>query len=324
MHYPWQISQWQQLMSAQQAARLPHALLFAGIPGIGKEHFALNLVRTLLCEARANYSCQECHSCHLANNRAHPNIFWLEPEKAGGMIKIDQVRDVIDFVTQSSLKGQLRFVIINPADYMNVNASNALLKTLEEPANDAILILISSETRRMLPTIISRCQRIFFNAPEKQLALDWLQQHTKANNPELLLRLTKGAPLAAITLWESDYLQLRDQLYQALSKGKNINPIVVAAECADIDALNFIDLLLTWVMDLLSLHFDISSHELINQDYAQVLENLKPKTVLANINEYLRYLQQLRGQVASGFNLNKQLLTETILIKWLNLFMAEA
>src|SRR5947207_1864825 len=108
MHYPWHTKQWQQLMSTRESGRMPHAILLAGMSGTGKTEFADSLVRTLLCETNAgknNFYCNTCHSCRLIAGYTHPNVYWLEPEKTGSAIKVDQIREAAVFAAQSSLKG---------------------------------------------------------------------------------------------------------------------------------------------------------------------------------------------------------------------------
>ena len=168
MIFPWQVNQWQQLLQAKSQQRLAHAMLFTGLPGIGKAIFAQHFSSALLCQKLNpdGNPCDRCHSCRLIAGRAHPNMLWLEPEKPGQAIKIDQVRDVSEFISQTSLQGDYRIVIINPADDMNTNAANALLKTLEEPSSGAHLILISNQNERLPATILSRCQRVVFQRPE--------------------------------------------------------------------------------------------------------------------------------------------------------------
>ena len=93
-----------------------------------------------------NYYCGTCHACRLIAGRAHPNVLWVEPEKEGQTIKVDQIREVSEFVNQSSLQGVHRIVLINPANAMNMHAANALLKTLEEPSSGAIIFICHRST----------------------------------------------------------------------------------------------------------------------------------------------------------------------------------
>lgn len=319
MYYPWQADQWQQIISAQLAGRLPHALLLTGTLGLGKTMFADSLVKTLLCTSNKEIYCGECHPCRLVAGRVHPNILWIAPEKAGAAIKVDQIREVSEFVSQSSLKGDKRFVIINPADDMNINAANALLKTLEEPAHGAMLILISHEAQRMPATILSRCQRFVFARPEKSMALQWIAQQDKVEDAELLLRLSNGAPLAALALAKNDeLLKQRATLFKTLLNIKKSDPIKAAAAQSDYDLLMFIDHIQSWFKDLVQLQLNISSDELTNFDYHKQLNILKSEIPLEQSNAILNYLYNLRKQVARGFNLNKQLTIENVLIRWYN------
>lgn len=320
MHYPWHARQWQQVMNMHTSNRLPHAVLLTGLEGVGKRHFADSLIRTLLCESthkKNNFYCNNCHSCRLIAGQAHPNVLWLEPEKEGAAIKVDQIRAANEFAAQSSLQGVKRFVVINPADNMNLNAANALLKTLEEPANDAVIILVNHSAGTLPPTILSRCQRIDFSIPDKELALAWLCDQGEVENSELLLRLANGAPLHALRLSENNALKQRSSLYNALCSNK-LDPIKMAPEYKDLDLLVFIDYMQTWMMDLIKLHLGQHHPELMNMDYTRQLLELKEQTNLENSQKFLLYLQDLRKQFCNGINLNKILAIESILIRWLD------
>src|SRR5436190_5622246 len=122
MIFPWQESQWLQLTRMQADARLPHALLFTGMAGIGKAIFANTFAHQLFCQAKSTAPCYQCHACRLIKGHTHPNVLWIEPEKEGGTIKVDQIREVTEFISHSSLQGDYRLVMINPANDMNINA----------------------------------------------------------------------------------------------------------------------------------------------------------------------------------------------------------
>lgn len=161
--------QWQQLQQMRETRRLPHALLFKGAAGTGKQQFARHFLQALLCLQNKpdGSACDTCHGCRQVIGQAHPDMMLIGPEKLGAAIKIDQIRKLNEFVRQSSLQGGFRIAIIYPADAMNVNAANALLKTLEEPAPDALLILVSNLSGQLPATILSRCQYVRFpSAPQ--------------------------------------------------------------------------------------------------------------------------------------------------------------
>src|SRR5690348_7730311 len=99
MIFPWQTQQWNKLWHAKESNRLPHALLFVGIPGTGKMQFADNFARALLCqESITEGACYRCHACRLITGKSHPNVLWVEPEKDGHAIKVDQIRAVNEFI----------------------------------------------------------------------------------------------------------------------------------------------------------------------------------------------------------------------------------
>jgi len=175
---PWQLAHWQRLCKQSAAQQLPHALLLAGPPSVGKRRFASALVGMLLCQqptGEQGIACGHCRPCLLRLAGTHPDSQWIAPEETGKMVKIDQVRAVVDFVSQTAQQGGRKVVVVEPAEAMNRSAANALLKTLEEPAGAACLVLISDAPGRLLPTIRSRCQRIDFPIPPIAAVRAWLR-----------------------------------------------------------------------------------------------------------------------------------------------------
>ena len=323
MMYPWQADQWQLLLHAKSQRRLPHALLFTGIAGTGKAVFAQHFTSSLFCQQLNpdGAPCQHCHSCRLVEGRVHPGVMWIEPEKAGQAIKIDQVREANEFISQTSLQGEYRMVIINPADDMNINAANALLKTLEEPSSGGMLVLISHQGERLPATILSRCQKLVFPRPPKSMALSWIKSQITEQgvNHELLLNLTNGAPLAAQSLVNDDMMNVRESLFQSMySLGKKQDdPVKSAAKLYQNEPLRLVDFLLSWTLDLLKLHINGGLDVVMNTDFANQLIELKQKTQAPKLNRMLDYLQQLRAQLCAGMNLNKQLMLENVFIRWM-------
>jgi DNA polymerase III subunit delta' len=319
MMLPWQSPQWSQLTRLHREGRMPHALLLTGMAGIGKAQFAEAFSQFLFCAAPSIewHPCGECHGCRMHAGRAHPNILWIEPEKEGSVIKVDQIRAVTEFINQSSLQGNYRVVIINPANNMNINAANALLKTLEEPSAGALLMLISDLRNRLPATILSRCQRIVFPIPPQQQAMQWLQKHTTDFSADLafLLQMAHGAPLAALQLLKDEVLQIRTQLFEgmyllSLQQG---DPLKLAANLQETDSVQLIDLAISWVCDVLRLQSGIP---LLNEDYQTQLQEVGAKRTPMHCQRYLQHLQQLRKQLCVGMNVNKQLLVESILLQW--------
>ena len=322
MRYVWQAKQWQQLWQSIQAGRLPHALLLTGMAGTGKVSFALHAAQALLCQANTadGDPCNNCHACRLVVTTAHPNVYHVLPEKEGQAIKVDQIRAAAEFVQQSSMKGEFRIVIIRPAHSMNMNAANALLKTLEEPSSGAIIILVTEQSGRLPATIRSRCQRILFPRPNQQEALSWLrtQPVVESLTPEQSLRLMHGAPLLAASLSGDDMLPLRKEMFQAFSElaKKRAHALTLAAKWHKIDTVKWLDLLLGWVSDLLRLQKGCQPGQLLNQDYTDALQACAPLVPLQKNLQLMEHILTLRGQISAGINFNKQLLIESLLIRW--------
>jgi DNA polymerase-3 subunit delta' len=324
MIYPWQKQQWHQLTQARQFHRLPHALLLTGMAGVGKADFAIHLANAILCQQQTPDSqpCGICHACRLVAGRAHPNLLCVSPEKEGQAIKVDQIREVMDFANQSSLQGEYRIVIIHPADAMNISAANALLKTLEEPSSGAIIVLVSDQSERMPATILSRCQRVIFGRPDKEQALAWLAEQVKDTtmNLALLLSLANGAPLAARDLIQTDSLALRKIFYDGLQQllDKQVDPIKLAGRLSDLEPLPLIDFMLTWLTDLMQLHLgDSECSRIINQDYITIMRQQQSLVTLSHCKQLLDRLLQQRAQICRGMNFNKQLMTENMLLRWM-------
>ena len=192
--YPWQQGAWQQLQQLRQ--RMPHAILFHGAAGIGKADFIEHVAQALLCEnVRADgHACGECPSCGWFQQQSHPDYRRVRPEamedepgegeegedkkaakKAPSKeIKIEQIRALADFMNISTHRQGLRVVVLYPAEALNMPASNALLKTLEEPPPGTVFLLASNGLDRVLPTILSRCRKFAMSMPDHGEALAWL------------------------------------------------------------------------------------------------------------------------------------------------------
>lgn len=221
--YAWQQVFWRQLDELLVEQRLPHALLLSGADGIGKERFAKAFAARLLCQSpRDGVACSQCKSCSLLAAGTHPDFMWLTLEtddkgKTAKAIKVDQVREVVEFAAKSSQMAGWRVVVITPAHLLNVQAANALLKTLEEPGRETALMLVTSQPLSLMPTLRSRCQQRPLPVPTEAEALAWLVPQTgDEGRARLLLALSRGAPLAALALQEADWFSQREALLRDL------------------------------------------------------------------------------------------------------------
>ena len=214
--HPWNVPLFEALR--QRAGRLPHALLIHGPRGIGKAALAEHIARFLLCEAADGRPCGRCEGCRWFAAGSHPDFRRLEPEalaaeppvdlaedgeaparraKPSLDIKVEQVRELAGFLGVGSHRGRARVALVHPAEDMNPNAANALLKALEEPPAGAVFLLVSHRADRLLPTIRSRCVAVAVPLPPPEAALAWLsgQGVPKADR---WLAYAGGAPLRAL------------------------------------------------------------------------------------------------------------------------------
>lgn len=206
---PWFESLFGQLTGRFLASRLHHALLLAGPAGIGKAELATDLSRMLLCRKTTSVgACGDCQSCHLFAANTHPDLHVLQSEKQLG---VDAVRSGIAKLGATAQMSNNKVLLIKGADSMTESASNALLKTLEEPTDNTFLILLTDKLQRLLPTILSRCEKHKLGVPPVAQSLEWLHQEGHSDVDEALLEAYGFAPLRTkVAVTESDRLSFRD------------------------------------------------------------------------------------------------------------------
>jgi DNA polymerase-3 subunit delta' len=323
MIYPWQEEAWAQLRELPVLGRLPHALLFRGLPGIGKNTLAIAFIRSLICDKElVPLASACCHPCRMLNANTHPNVLTVAPEGKSQTIKIEQIRAAIDFVSQTSLSGIYRFVLINQADKMNINAANALLKTLEEPSSFAMLLLVADQLGRLPATIISRCQQVHCKTPDKSTALRWLKEKLSARSEkkidhDYLLNISHGAPLQATNWADDKRLALRNDIVTALTGfEKNIG---ICSEWSDADIKTVLELFLSVAIDILRIQLGADAMYLYHSDYMDPLQNMAAKLNKQAVVTYLERIKWYNQQLLAGMNLNKQLVLENLLIEWFGL-----
>ena len=205
----WQQPEWQRLLNQLAGEQLPHAMLLTGGSGTGKERFAQALARYLLCASPENgHNCGQCRGCELSRSGAHGDYLWLAPEEKSRVIKIDQVREAIQFSTRTASYGERKVLVFYPAESMNINAFNALLKVLEEPSAGTYLILLCHGLHRVPATIRSRCQLVRMSTPTAEQSMAWLDQITQdPQQSQALLAIAEGRPLLAEALYNAGNLE---------------------------------------------------------------------------------------------------------------------
>ncbi|PIE83332.1 MAG: DNA polymerase III subunit delta' [Candidatus Contendobacter odensis] len=274
---PWHEPLWQQFRAQVSHDRLPHALLLSGIAGLGKGVFARRMAQALLCETptASGDGCDGCRFCHLFYAGSHPDYRVLMPEEKSGVIKVDAVRELCAFLDYTAQYGGHKIALLESADCLNGYAANSLLKTLEEPSAGSVLLLITTQPVRLPATVRSRCQRINFVPPSSQMALSWLAQQVRADiDPELVLEVSGGAPLTALSNVQSEYWHRRQELftgYQQLQSGRG-DPLQVAEAWAIGNVVENLRWLIGWHTDLIRLKMDCHAPCLSHPDLYLLLQ----------------------------------------------------
>jgi len=263
-------SAWNYLQSLR--SRLPHALLIIGQRGLGKFALAQAFAKSLLCEEPLDgrLSCGKCLACNWFEQGNHPDYRLLQPQalvedleaeegkkKASQQITIDQIRGLDEFFNVGTHRAGLRIVIANPAEAMNRNTANALLKTLEEPGQNTLFLLVSSEPLRILPTIRSRCQTVPVSVPPAAVCEAALGEDGLAE-PGRWLALAGGSPGVAIELAASGTGGWLELLTRRLAASADFEPFGLAAELdkavreskGRLTLKSVVDALQKWLVDL--------------------------------------------------------------------------
>lgn len=221
--YPWQQSVWQILVQSRARQTLPHAFIFSGVQGIALFEFSQEVSAWLLCQQPSQQgACGHCKSCQLWQAQSHPDYRLVaqlvdDKGKTSHVIKVDQIRELLDFLNKSAQLNGYRVAVIHHADTLNINAANSLLKNLEEAGRNTAIILVTEQPLQLLPTIRSRCHQFVFHTPSIEQAKIWLTPQLKqASQAALLLNLSEGAPLAALALQHEEWLNQRQPLAKAM------------------------------------------------------------------------------------------------------------
>lgn len=320
MHpYPWQLPEWQQLNQQITANKLPHAMLFAGAKGIGKRQLAEALAQLLLCLTPVEgVVCGKCRGCQLNKANNHPDLIRVEPEEGSKGIKVDQVRTLIEELSKTSQQGGYKVVIIDPAEGMNANSANALLKSLEEPAARTLLILVSHSASSVLPTIRSRCQLRLLPTPAKEQVALWLTPLMAGSNVELekLLEAAGGAPLTALAYLEGDAMERRNTWLLnlvSLSSGQ-----ASAIEIAGLWHKGDVTAIVEWLLVMLHsiMRWQVGMPNVLIDQLSQDMRDRLARIPADIVHRYLEKVMVAKRQLLGSSNPNKQLLLEEMLLDW--------
>ncbi|MBS1221296.1 MAG: hypothetical protein H6R24_104 [Proteobacteria bacterium] len=314
---PWHRDPWRRIQQRRAAGRLPHALLLSGPAGLGKGLFARGLARALLCERpdAGGEACGQCRSCRLFRAGSHPDYSVVQPEEDGRIIKVDQIRALCAFLGYTAQYGGYKIALLEPADRLNVNAANSLLKTLEEPPGNSLLLLVTAQPARLPATVRSRCQKIGFDPPAMVAAVPWLAARVQPGiEPETLLEVAGGAPLAALAQADSERWHRRRELFERYEQvlAGRADPIRAAESWTRGDLAENLRWLIGWHTDLIRLKMNSEPPRLSNPDLRPALQRWADQQTPRALFERLDAAVQLHA-LCTTTQVNAPLLLEAFL-----------
>jgi DNA polymerase-3 subunit delta' len=313
---PWLMDSWMQLQRYLQEDRLPQALLIHGAPKLGKADLAVAFAHKLLCTALQPEPCGDCVGCHLFAAGTHPDFLQVAPEEEGKAIKIDAIRKLInDFALKPHYPG-FRVFIIHRAESMSTSAANALLKTLEEPAERNVILLLADQIDRLPATILSRCQKLTVRPPRMDSAKSWLLAQRQDCAADVLLAAANGSPIRALELADTDVAARHQTAFDEFAGiiGRGLDPVRVAERWLGESPEECLDWAISWLADLIRLGVTGDASRTRNPDLITDMRDagtrIGPRQLLDYWAELLNFRQALTGQI------NRQLLLEDALIRW--------
>ncbi len=330
--YPWQTPLWQRWTGLR--SRLPHAILLKGAQGIGKLDFALHVAHSLLCEKplATGMPCGECASCRWFEQNSHPDFRLVQPDalaetedaeegskkKPSRQISVDQIRALADFANLSAHRGGFRVVVIHPAEAMNANAANALLKTLEEPSPGMLMILVSHKPQQLLPTIVSRCLALAAPQPSAEQSTTWLKQQGVAN-PAIALAQASFSPLTAARLAEESaetgaYHHFLEQIRQP----GRVDVFALAEQWQKAEPGQVVHWLQQWCYDLASAK--LTGKVRYNPELSDSIKKLAEKLDSFELQRYQKELLVAKREALHPLNARLQL--ESLLLSYRQLMLA--
>lgn len=315
---PWHGELADRLAAARQAQRLPHGILLHGAEGLGKRHFAMWLATALLCEQeRPTFAaCNKCAACALMRAATHPDFQWLRPEEDKQQISIDQIRLATQKLSQTSARHGWKMAVIEPAHQMTTGAANSLLKTLEEPTSNSLLVLLTSQPSGLPATIRSRCQQLEMAKPTADVVQRWSQETAGVTLDAALLEFCSRGPLSALSYAQSGrFDDLNDRMMRAvddlLTGAADVTQIAPAwADESLVERLKWLDV---WLSQRLRAWIAGNDELITFPKRAVPLPTGAPPLNITAVYEVLDRIRQLRAQLAKTA-LQRELAVESLLL----------
>lgn len=290
---------------------LAHAYLFLGSSGLGKTLLAKNLVKFINCEnpvkeaGRATDCCEVCSPCRKIQQNNHADLHWFEPTGASKRISITQIRSLQKEISLKTYEGKVKTFIVLEAQGMTNEAANSLLKTLEEPPQESLIILTATSLSGLLPTIISRCQVIKFFPLKSESLKEILSSEYKLDSEEVhfLSHQAEGRIGCALTLKESDALFQKNQLINRISQGNLRGSSANIFNLKNKEELcTQISYLLNWFRDILVFKVGFLEKNIINIDRIKMITSECNRYSFEDLEEIIEKIDQADKLIKQSVN----------------------
>jgi DNA polymerase-3 subunit delta' len=292
------------LKASLKNGRISHAYIFSGPDGVGKRSAAINFAKAINCgiSAVSGSSCDECPSCKKIDALLHPDIFTLKPEEEGGSIKIEDVRGLIKDVYLRPFEARKKVYIIESAEYMKHEAANALLKTLEEPPADSIIILLAENVKALFHTIVSRCQVVkFFPLKLKEVEEILVSKYSLSEaDAHTLSHLSGGRLGEALKFKEDDIFTKRSLLINKMTSG-----VMADFDFDDMpkeDIKVYLDMMLAWYSDILNTKVGAPDYMLVNIDRKDIITNEARRLSFDHVEDMINSVISAMMQIDQNAN----------------------
>tara|TARA_Y100000996_G_scaffold238908_1_gene187803 strand:- start:2662 stop:3636 length:975 start_codon:yes stop_codon:yes gene_type:complete len=297
--------------------KLHHAYLFFGREGLGKELLLSTLSQGILCEDTTLFPCGKCHNCKLVLSQNHPDLHILEIEEGKKNISISQILDLREKIYESSFLGKNKIILIPNIEFMSRDASDSILKILEEPPKDTFFVMSSHFIHLIPSTIRSRSIEIEVTNPSFEECLEWLSE-SYSENLELAIELSNNRPFIAKDLLDLNLVELRSKFIKDISgiikSGKDI--VNISENWSK--ELETLTLKIEWMSYIL---IDAIKHNATNEaevvsDSENITRYLGEKSDIFNLHELLNKTNQTWNLFSNDSNLRKDYQLQSLFVEW--------
>lgn len=294
------------LKIASESGRLSHSLLFFGPESVGKSLAALTLAKATNCPVNGPVdSCDTCASCRKIEGRNHADVMVIGPEGAGNAIRIESIKKIRERINLKPFEGKVKFFIIDKAHLLTEEAANSLLKTLEEPPENSVIILLTDDLHRLFPTIRSRCQWVLFSSARPDDLSELLVKDYGVNKEysHFLSRFSGGGIGKAISMRDNEAMSWKNSVINNFSRKSVIldeDPLFLGSRRDN--ALDILDVLTSWYRDIFILKSGGDASLLANIDRMEDLAKKKNSLSQDEISGILEEVLKMRLYISQNVN----------------------